>query len=174
MERVSDVNPAFAAWKLSTGREKEWALTVLIERLERFATAICWRRLPDHKSDFEPLVNDIVWRAINHADGFEGEANFSTWYYRIIINECNRFLRKYKTRLEVSLEDAIPIQEPKLDARIDLIALLDRLEPQDHLLLRLIAEGQDFAIIGKIMGISRNTAIVRWHRLRRRLRDASL
>jgi RNA polymerase sigma factor (sigma-70 family) len=172
MEIILDVNPAFAAWKSSMGREKEWALHVLVQRLDRYAKAICWQRLPDHKDDFDALVNGIVWRAIRKADKFKGSAKFSTWFYTIVVNECNRFLRNYKKRLEVSLEEEVPTETDSTDARIDLLALLDGLEGEEHLLLRMVAEGQEFKDIAEVLGITSVTARVRWLRLKERLRHA--
>lgn len=172
MESNFDVNPAFIAWRLSTGRQKEWNLQELVSRLERFATAICWQRLPDHRSEFDPLVNGIVWRAIKKADKFRQEAAFSTWFYKIATNECNRFLRNFKERCETILEEDLPGVPSGIDARIDLMALLDGLEGADHLLFRLVAEGEDFNTIGERLGVSRNAALVRWNRLKGRLRDA--
>lgn len=166
-----DVNPAFAEWKSSTGREKEWAFHTLIQRMERFATAVCCQRLPEHQSEYEALVNGIVWRAIKKIENFREASKFSTWFYTIIVNEANRFLRNYKERCEVALEDNFP-SAGNLDARVDLIALLNTLEGPDHALLRLVAEGQDFKTIAGSLGISRNAALVRWTRLKERLRDA--
>lgn len=174
MQSNSDVNPAFAAWRSSTGRVKEWHLHTLVEKLEKFATAICWQRLPDHKNEFDALVNGIVWRAIQKADKFKDEAKFSTWFYRIAINQCNTYLRNFKERYETSLEEEMSSTPEGLDARIDLIALLDGLEKEEHLLFRLVAEGEDFQTIGSKLGIKRNAAIVRWSRLRGRLRDAAV
>src|ERR1700690_4007632 len=172
MQMSSDVNPAFAAWRLSTGREKEWCFQELVRRLEKFATAICWQRLPDHKSEFDGLVNQIVWKAVKKADKFRAEARFSTWFYRIAVNECNKFLINFKRRCETGLEDEMPSRPEGLDARIDLIDLLNGLEGQEHLLFRLVAEGEDFRTIGERLGVSRNAALVRWTRLKERLRDA--
>jgi RNA polymerase sigma-70 factor (ECF subfamily) len=174
MPIILDVNPAYAEWKSSVGRAKEWALQVLIQRLERYAKAICWQRLPDHKDDFDQLANGIVWRALDKAEGFRGESQFATWFYRIAINECNRYLRNYKQRLETSLEEEMVVEPKGLDARLDLIALLNDLHGDDHKLLRLVAEGQDFNTISEALGVSRNAAIVRWSRLKERLRDAAI
>jgi RNA polymerase sigma factor (sigma-70 family) len=174
MESSSDVNPAFAAWKSCQGREKEWALQELVRRLEKFASRICWQRLPDHKDDFGGLVNGIVWRAIKKAEQFRGRARFSTWFYRIVVNECNKYLRNYKERCETSLEEEMPTVATGIDARIDLIALLDRLKREDHILFRLVAEGEDFNTIGERLGINRNAALVRWNRLKRKIRDAAV
>jgi RNA polymerase sigma factor (sigma-70 family) len=172
MQSNFDVNPTYNAWRLSTGREKEWNFQELIQRMERFATAICWQRLPDHRDDFPALVNGIVWRAVKKADGFKRKAQFSTWFYRIAVNECNKYLRNFKERYETSLEEEMPTTPQGLDARIDLIALLNGLEGEDHILFRLVAEGEDFKTIGERLGLSRNAALVRWTRLKGRLRDA--
>lgn len=172
MEINSDVNPAFAAWKSSTGRQKEWNLQILVGRLERFATAICCQRLPDHNREFDALVNGIVWRAIKKAEKFKGKAKFSTWFYRIAINQCNTYLRNFKERCETNLEEEMPSTPLGIDARIDLIALLNGLEGEEHLLFRLVVEGEDFRTIGEQLGITRNAALVRWNRLKERLRDA--
>src|SRR5579864_3102932 len=165
MRKDLDVNPAFVKWRLSTGREKEWALQELIQKLEKFATAICWQRLPDHKNDFDPLVNGIIWRALKRIDAFRSEARFSTWFCRIVINECNRYLRNFKERCETELIEEMPADAAGLDARIDLIELLNTLQGADHTLFRMVAEGESFNAIGKTLGVSRGTAIVRWHRL---------
>lgn len=169
-----DVNPAFEQWKSSMGKEKEWALHMLIQRLERFATAVCWRRLPDHRDEFGPLVNEIVWRAIKYAPKFKNTSKFSTWFYRIAVNRCNTFLRSHKQRLETSLEDEQPQTIAGVEARMDLIAILNALNGDDHLLFRMVAEGQDFKTIAEALGLKRNAAIVRWNRLKARLRNAAI
>ena len=124
--------------------------------------------------DFDPLVNEIVWIAIRKADKFRAESRFSTWFYRIAVNECNKFLRNFKERCEAGLEEETPAIVDPIDMRIDLIALLNSLEGDEHRLFRLVAEGEDFNTIGSQLGISRNAALVRWNRLKGRLRDAAI
>jgi len=172
MQKDFDVNPAHEAWKSSTESEKEQSLQILIRRMERFATAICCQKLSDHSEEFGPLVNGIVWRAVKHMDKFQEGSKFSTWFYRIAANECNRFLRNIKERCETSLEEEMPTNQAGLDARVDLIALLDGLEGEEHLLFKMVAEGQDFNAIAEALGIKRNAAIQRWDRLKRKLRNA--
>jgi RNA polymerase sigma-70 factor (ECF subfamily) len=168
-----DVNPAFSAWHVAKDNElKERALQILIERMEKFARAICWQRIPEYQADFDPLINGIVWRAIRKADSFKRRSKFSTWFCRIVINECNKFLRSRKESREVELEEEMPTKLEAIDARLDLLAMLDSLEGEDHQLLRLQMEGLDFQETGERLEISRNAALVRWNRLKGRLRDA--
>lgn len=173
MQNDLDVNPVFSAWRLSTGPQKDLILaTQLIPKLEIFAGRICWQRLPDFKEEFPALINGIIWRTIKQADKFKGKSKFSTWFYRIVINECNRFLRNKKELFETELEE-IPTKTEQLDARVDLIGLLNTLEGQDHQLFRMVAEGEDWNTIGEAFGINRIAALVRWNRLKKRLRDAA-
>lgn len=174
MQKDLDINPAFSEWKLSTGPEKEQAFQELIRRLTRYITAICWQRLPDFNNELPALTNGIVWRVTKHLDRYKGEreCKFSTWVYYIVRNECNRFLRNQKRQSEMELVEEIPVPSVNTDARIDLIALLDTLRGQDHILFRLVAEGIDFRGIGEVLGITQGAALVRWNRLKKRLRDA--
>jgi RNA polymerase sigma factor (sigma-70 family) len=171
MLRDSDVNPAFAAWRSSTGPEKELALEALIARLEKFATAICWQHLPDHKYEFPAIVNGIVWRAVKYADGFKGKSRFSTWFYRVALMECHQFLRDVRERCEAPLEEApLQVEVPK----IGINELLPKLRLRDRELFQLVAEGQSWKTIGQTLGISFGAAKGRWDRLKRRLRNAAV
>lgn len=169
MEISFDVNPAFENWMRNPD---EANLQQLVKRLERFAKAIIWQRLPDHMNELDALVNGIIWRVIKKPSRFKGKSKFSTWFYQIVINECNRFLRKYKERCESAIDEDMPASQQRLDAKIDLISLLDTLQGEDHTLMRLKMEGQDFNTIGEALGINRNAALQRWNRLKERLRDA--
>jgi hypothetical protein len=53
-----------------------------------------------------------------------------------------------------------------------LIALLDKLEGEEHLLFRLVAQGESFKVIGKTFGISQQGALSRWFRLKEKIRNA--
>lgn len=172
MRMNSDVNPVFEEWKSSTGREKEWKYQELVERLRKFATAICWSKLPDHRNEFDPIIGNSIWYAFKYIKGFKAGSKFSTWFYRIVVNECNKFLRDLQKKAEVELVQDLPCEICSIDARIDLINMLDGLDEEDHALFRLVAEGEDFKTIGVRLGITRNAAAVRWSRLKERLRDA--
>jgi len=172
MQTDLDVNPVFKTWQESTGEQKDAALFELVKKLETFARTICWQRLPDYRSEFGPLINDIVWRVIGKSNSFNGKSQFSTWVYRIIVNECNRLLRKRKELYETSLEETLQTETPDVDARIDVVGFLDILDGDDHTLFRMVIEGEDFNTIGKKLKITRNTALQRWNRLRGKLRNA--
>lgn len=164
-----NVNHAFSEWKSSTGRQKEWSLQALVMQLEKLASSICLKRVP---GNVDELVATITWKAVHNLEKFEEGSKFSTWFYRIVSNECNRTLKKLKERCEVSLEGEVPAKATDFALKIDLIALLDKLKGDDYLLTRLVAEGYDFKTIADELGTSPETARKRWFRLREKLRDA--
>lgn len=174
MQRDSDINPIFAKWRLSTGPEKEHQLQLLVKAMEKFAMAICWQRLPDHKDDLAALVNGTVWKTIRHLESFQKKSRFSTWFYRIVVNDCNKFLTSHKRRCETNLAEELPAKQDGYDAKIDLTSLLDSLEGDEHTLLRLMAEGFDLKEAAEMLRISHAAAKVRWMRLKEKLRDAVL
>jgi RNA polymerase sigma factor (sigma-70 family) len=173
MERSSDVNPLYDVWKSSTGQAKDLALTQLVPRLEQFAKAICWKRIPEFHDEFDPLINEIVWRAVGKPAKFEGKSRFSTWFYRIVTNECNRFLRKHKERNEAPLEEEMPCQAEAVNARLTIQGLIRKLTKEEYALFRMVADGESFKTIGDELGISTGNAKIRWLRLKTRLRNAT-
>lgn len=173
MENSFDVNPAYEKWRLNQTDEN---LAELAKKLDRFAKAIIYPRIndPEFGGELDGVANDIVWKAIRQIDSFKGEAQFSTWFYKIALNTCNRFLRQYKQRRETALEDNVAARPSKAEARLDMEALLGKIEGEDQVLLTLRMEGRDFNAIARVLGIKRNAALQRWNRLKTRLRDALL
>lgn len=171
MKRDSDVNPVYEKWKLSTGMEKEKLLQELIHRLEKFATAICWQRLPDHASELEAMVNGIVWKALDQEKKFNGRSKFSTWFYTIVVNQCNDFLRAKERSKEITLENE-PNTPAAVDARLDIIKIFAKLDANERVLFRLVAEGNKWHEIGKNLGVTKQAAHLRWKQLTEKIRNA--
>lgn len=170
MKRDSDVNPAYLAWKSSTGEQKEWLFLELLQKLEKFATAICWQRLPDHGDSIEGLVNEIVWNALHNEKRFKEKSRFSTWFYRIVVNACNSYLRAIKRKSEVPLEEDETIF-PDLEARLDIAKQVASLRKEEQGLFRLMLAGHTASEIGKIMKISTNAVEHRLARLKEKLKN---
>lgn len=62
------------------------------------------RRMVLWHDDANDVLQDTLIKAWQALDRFRGEAQISTWLYRIAANECLGFLAKQKA--QVSLEDA--------------------------------------------------------------------
>jgi RNA polymerase sigma-70 factor (ECF subfamily) len=141
------------------------------------------RRLTGNEEDASDVVQESYLRAYRGLPRFRGDAQFSTWLYRITANCAATHLgRRTRRRTEAlpddaSLVDADPERDPS--ARADATLLRERLEGALEQLppkLRAVVVLRDVydlphEAIAAELGISESAAKVRLHRARRQLRD---
>jgi len=89
---------------IRVGQGDRSAMDTLVERhhhrLYRFAYRLC--RDEDTASD---IVAVSLIRAFNSAPSFRGEARFTTWMYRVVVNAFLDYRKKASIRVAVSLDD---------------------------------------------------------------------
>lgn len=99
---------------------------------------------------------------------------FSSWLYRIAINECNSYFRKYKHARTVVLEDhhADCVYEEMFgenaaeELKRALPLILQKLRPAELQLIELrFLEGRAFKEVGEILNISETHAKVKTYRI---------
>jgi RNA polymerase sigma-70 factor (ECF subfamily) len=97
--------------------EKELVAEVLAGHVERFYELVkpCERlvyvtahEILRNEADAEEVVQEAVLKAFRKLQSFRGESKFSTWLYRITVNEARMRLRK---RREVSLDELLSEDE---------------------------------------------------------------
>lgn len=165
-------NAAFAKWRSSEGPEKEQALVELVALMEKHAYSVCWLKIPNHRDEFGGIVNGAVWRAIEGAKGFRGEARFGTWFHRIVLNECNRIFESKQTRETEGLEGLEELgtsSDP--ESRIYAAEVISKLDADDRRLVDLILQGYTEQEIGEKLGIEQPGVCKRWDKLKERVRD---
>jgi RNA polymerase sigma-70 factor (ECF subfamily) len=140
-------------------------------------------RLTGNEEDARDVVQEAYIRAFRGLSRFRGDAQFSTWMYRITANCANTHLaRRSKHRHEV-LEDSDPVvddrpaSDPQLQAdatalRRRLTGALEDLPPKlrQVVVLRDIYDLPHEAIAAEL-GIPETAAKVRLHRARKKLRE---
>jgi RNA polymerase sigma-70 factor (ECF subfamily) len=140
-------------------------------------------RLTGNEDDAKDVVQDAYLRACKGLRRFRGEAQFTTWLYRITANCSANLLAKRRRNLTEPLGDDEPLVDssgagdPELRAqsshdRMVLAAALSALpwRLRQVIVLRDIYDLSHAAIAAEL-GISEAAAKVRLHRARRRLRD---
>jgi RNA polymerase sigma-70 factor (ECF subfamily) len=122
--------------------------------------SIAWNTLRN-RSDAEDAVQETFLKIHRAATTYTGEASFSTWAFRILVNTCYDLLRKRKRRIdEAPLEDLVETAERTPTAvddakRMTLRKLLDDLPEQRRTVFTLFEiEGLSHAEIAAILGIS--------------------
>jgi RNA polymerase sigma-70 factor (ECF subfamily) len=152
-----DENLAYEEWKLDPS---EVNLNRLIGSLSIHAKSVCWTKIPDHKQEHDWIVNGAVASAITGLDKFRGESTFSTWFHRIVLNECNMYLREVEPKDTVTLTDIQDtIEGPNVEELVLLkkdkeqaLELIDGLPEDDQLILSLPTEGYPDDAIAEIIG----------------------
>ena len=74
-----------------------------------------------HRGEAEEETQNACWKAFQHIDQFNGDAQFSTWLLRIVENQCLMLIRRRRLAQFVHLDDldpdrGAPTQLPTPDA----------------------------------------------------------
>lgn len=140
------------------------------------------RRLVSNDDDALDVVQDTYLRAYRSLKKFRGDAQLTTWLYRITANCASTYLGKRRRHQHEELSDDLTVVDtrPENDpaAAADSSTLRDRLEVAIADLpprLRAVVVLRDMydlnhSEIAEELGISESAAKVRLHRARRRLR----
>ena len=139
--------------------------------------------------DVEDVAQQVFLKAYLGIKRFDQRAAFSTWLYKIAVNECWDYLRKKKVRPLVYEADLSEEQVSRLDGIVSaerppegpsdraetrelLEQMLDTLPEQDRQLL-LLKEVEGFSVqeLAEILNLNVNTVKVRLFRARGRIMD---
>src|SRR5271155_2428548 len=142
-----------------------------------------------HPQDVEDVAQQVFLKAYLGIKRFDQRAAFSTWLYKIAVNECWDYLRKKKVRPLVYEADLSEEQVSRLDgvvsadqppasasdragARELLERMMEKLPEQDRELL-VLKEVEGFSVqeLAEILDLNVNTVKVRLFRARARLMD---
>jgi RNA polymerase sigma-70 factor (ECF subfamily) len=139
------------------------------------------------REDVEDIAQQVFVKAYFSLKRFDQRAAFSTWLYKITVNECWDMLRKKKVRplvyeSDLSEEQAKqvlaaegknssgPDISERLEARERVERLMEGLYERDRLML-ILKEVEGFAVeeIAQVLDLNANTVKVRLFRARRRI-----
>jgi RNA polymerase sigma-70 factor (ECF subfamily) len=167
-------------------REDKEAFEELIRRHQNRVFAVAGGILR-RREDVEDISQQVFVKAYFSLKKFDQRAAFSTWLYKITVNECWDLLRKKKVRplvyeADLSEEQARQVAsselgtDPKpdvsqrLEAKEQVERLLDGLDERDRVML-MLKEVEGFSIeeIAEVLELNANTVKVRLFRARRRI-----
>lgn len=141
------------------------------------------------REDVEDIAQQVFVKAYFSIKRFDQRAAFSTWLYKITVNECWDLLRKKKVRplvyeSDLSEEQARQFGAPeresvqdvseKLESQQEIELLLAGIDERDRMML-ILKEVEGFAVeeIAEILKLNANTVKVRLFRARRRIVNQS-
>jgi RNA polymerase sigma-70 factor (ECF subfamily) len=194
MARVPKAGPAAVATALdpkpvpgkASGITDDRELVRLAQASDKEAFEELVRR-HQHREDVEDIAQQVFVKAYFSIKRFDQRAAFSTWLYKITVNECWDLLRKKKVRpllyesdlseeqvqqfgAAERLESGAQDVSDKLEAQQRVEILLQGLDERDRMML-ILKEVEGFAIeeIAEILDLNANTVKVRLFRARRRI-----
>lgn len=159
------------------------AYALLVERYKSYVFTLTLRLIKS-REDAEEVSQDIFIKAYRSLADFKGAAKFSTWLYTIVNTTCITFLRK--KRLDVrSLDDertfevadsqdsgfrANQVEQKSRQSMVN--QAISMLSADDAEIITLFYKNeQSLEEISQILGLEVNTAKVRLHRARGRLKE---
>lgn len=170
-------DPLEARWVdlARAGDEDAFATLVRQHQDQLYRVAL---RMTGDPQDAQDTVQEAFLHAWQHLPGFRGEARFSTWVTRILINRCLNAHRA--SRPADPLPEAEAAGMPSTPAAETLAVAAHRRDAVRRALLSLPLDqrapvvlttfgGYTHAETGRILGISESATKVRAHRARRAL-----
>lgn len=136
---------------------------------------IC-RAYTDTREDFEDYYQEVCLQIWQSRDNFKGQANWSTWIYRISLNVCLTLTRGVKRRqdqplVELKDETMDPGTEQHSDRSVaKLYQAIKKLSEIDRGVILLYLEERSYQEIADIMGTNPNNIGVRIKRIKERLK----
>jgi RNA polymerase sigma-70 factor (ECF subfamily) len=143
------------------------AFGVLVARHRDRAWAVALRTLGD-PTDAADAVQDAFVKAYRTAESFRGDAQFSTWLHRIVVNACLDLMRRSKVRRTSPLEDTVadpadPMGRTELGH--DVVAALRLINDDQRVAIVLVdVEGYSVDEAAALLGVPAGTIKSRCHR----------
>ena len=146
------------------------AFGVLVARHRDRAWAVALRTLGD-PSDAADAVQEAFVKAYRTAGSFRGDAQFSTWLHRIVVNACLDLLRRSRSRPTAPLDErAATVADPddpmgRTELGHDVVSALARIGPDQRVAIVLVdLEGYSVEEAAAILGVPTGTVKSRCHR----------
>lgn len=161
---------------------KQQAFAVLVDRYRNMVFTVAYR-LVNNREDAEELAQSTFVKAYRSLADYRGDAKFSTWLYTIVNSLGLSFLRKKKFEaLSLSNEKVQVVADGvgggfsantiEVKSKVQMVQkAMGMLSSDDAQVLTLFYQAeQSLEEIGRIMGIDPNTAKVKLHRARGRMK----
>jgi RNA polymerase sigma-70 factor (ECF subfamily) len=159
------------------------AYASLVNRYQNYVFTLSLR-FTKNREDAEEVSQDIFVKAYRALADFKGTSKFSTWLYTIVNNTCITFLRKKRLQthsldnegvFEVadSQDSGLRANLVEQKSKVAMVnSAINLLNADDAEVITLFYKSeQSLEEIAQILGIETNTAKVRLHRARTRLKE---
>jgi len=126
-------------------------------------------------TDREDLFQEISLQAWKSYKTYRGDAQFSTWLYRVALNTAITFFRKEKKQVRTTFSEVLPdviSNESDIEEQVKaMYKSIGDLNKIDKALVMLYLEDYSYIEIGETLGITPNNVAVKMNRLKLKLKE---
>jgi len=124
-------------------------------------------------AEAEDLLQETFIKAWQNFDKFRGDAQMSTWIYRIAVNTCLQYIKKQKSKNEVDVDvvaHKIKETEDNKEEQVQLLyKCISMLSEIDRVIITLLLEEVSYTEIAIITAISEGNLRVKIHRIKQQI-----
>jgi RNA polymerase sigma-70 factor (ECF subfamily) len=135
-------------------------------------------RLTGNRPDAEDIAQDVCVGLADRLGSFRGEAKFSTWLYRIVVNVCRdrwrrRAIAQHATAHFAEIEDLNRAADAERGEQLGWVwQMLDRFsEDIRETAILVLAQQLNHGEAAEILGVKESTVSWRMHELRKELKQ---
>lgn len=181
-ERFQDVIDAyFTGWQLARMENDPEKLRtteeLLYKTMRDYAEAIIWNHLGIKDDD---LTQTAISRAFENVHKFRGLSTFGTWYFRVVFNTAQRYLRDRQRHPEVHYEDLVGAYDDRYDppdrlheadwVKPTMAKIRKQLTVEDYQFLVDKLQGDDLNELAKTYGLKPSGVRERWATIQKRVK----
>lgn len=135
-----------------------------------------------HLQDLRQEVLTNIWEGLG---GYKGDSKLSTWIYRVAINTCVSYIRRYGRRPDSYSLDTVPAGELSAGSAAqgemtteamlaEMYSMISRLGRIDKAVVLLWLDQYSYDDIASLVGITKANVAVRLHRAKQRLANSEI
>lgn len=161
--------------------KKEEVFRTVINENEKRINGIC-RYYSSNDDDQKDMYQEVLINIWKSLDNYRGEAQWSTWVYRVSVNTALGYAKKEVRRHKIFIRqddekikdfldyDNFPAQEKEimlkaLESKINMLSIVDKI------IITLVLESVSHKEIATIIGITEPNVRVKIHRIKNEIKE---
>ena len=158
--------------------QKEALFQSILNKHRESIYRICWG-FAKTTEDVQDLFQEIMMNLWRGLDRFRGQAELSTWVYRVSVNSCLLWKRSKKRRIDIDARDGVLPEKGgktveddfiRSEKMLQLKEAISTLKKIDRTIALLVLEEMSYKEIAEITGLSVSNVGVKINRIKTELK----